>query len=110
MPLKLLISSSANSMRTPVEEPAMLKSRLLNRSVVVAVAVAAGALLAPAATNPASATPPCCGIDLVYTYYATAAMTGPAVGQSDESDCPFNDWGQVTQYVKVSRIYCATNP
>jgi hypothetical protein len=81
----------------------------LTKSVAV-MALAAGALLAPAATTTASAMPPCCGIDLVANYYATADMTGPVVGQRDDGgDCAFTPWGEVTDYVKYTRIYCSTS-
>lgn len=90
----------------------MLRTHLLRKPVVAAVAIACGALLAPAVTAPANALPPCCGIDQDTRYYATADMTGPVVGENyDGGDCaPSYSWGQVTAYYKTRRIYCATNP
>lgn len=86
----------------------MTVTRNTTRAVAAAVAIIASALFAPAVTTSTNAMPPCCGVDLVTTYYATADLTGSPVGQRDEQDCPFTPWGVVTPYYKVSKIYCAT--
>lgn len=75
---------------------------------VVAMVVAAGALVAPAATNPASALPPCCGVNYITNYYATADMSGSKVGQFDQDDCEFTSWGVRTAYYKITKQYCST--
>jgi hypothetical protein len=82
-------------------------SHRLNKSVAVAAVLTAGALLAPAATTTANAMPPCCEMDQITNYYATADKT-LLVGQYDTNDfcATFTDWGQTTPYVTLTYRYC----
>ena len=85
----------------------MRLSRRLNKSVV-AVALTAGALLAPVVTTTASAQV-CCGVDIKTTYYSTAAKTTIVGVFYDGGDCqPPYEWGQTTAYYTVQKIYCST--
>jgi hypothetical protein len=88
----------------------MRLSRGVNKSAVAAVALAAGVMLAPAATTTASAMPPCCGVDIRITYYSTAAHTTVVgVDCSNCGDCvPVTVWGKTTPYYTTQKIYCAT--
>jgi predicted RNA-binding Zn-ribbon protein involved in translation (DUF1610 family) len=88
----------------------MRVSRRVNKSVVAAVALSAGLLLAPGATTTASALPPCCGEDVIYTYYSTSAKTTEVGEIYNNDDCgtPYQ-WGVTTPYYKIQRIYCATS-
>lgn len=81
----------------------------VNKSLI-AVALAAGVLVAPAATNPAAAYPPCCGVDTTYTYYTTSAKTTMTGQFHDGGDCgPIEpNWGYATKYYTITRVYCAT--
>jgi hypothetical protein len=86
----------------------MRVSHRVNKSVV-AVALTAGALLAPVTTTTANALPPCCGLDTVITYYSTSAKT-TVVGRYDDGvDCDFADWGYRTAYYTTSTYYCSTS-
>lgn len=89
----------------------MRVSRPRNKSVVAAVALTTGLMLAPGATTTASALPPCCGVDqITYYYYSTSAKT-TEVGEfysGDDCGTPYQ-WGQVTPYYKIQNIYCATS-
>lgn len=87
----------------------MRLSRPVNKSVVAAVALTAGLMLAPAVTTTASALPPCCGVDIKYTYYSTSAKTTVVGVYYDGGDCatPYQ-WGQTSPYYTVQKIYCAT--
>jgi hypothetical protein len=88
----------------------MRLSRRGNKSVVATVAMAAGLMLAPGATTTASALPPCCGVDLVTTYYSNAAHTTVVgIDCSDCGDCqPIFVWGQTTSYYTTQKHYCST--
>jgi hypothetical protein len=82
----------------------------LNKSAVAAVALTAGALLAPAATTTASAMPPCCGIDIQTTYYSTAAKTTVVGVYYEGGDCnPSYQWGKTSSYYTIQKFYCATS-
>jgi hypothetical protein len=74
----------------------MTVTRRTAKTVAAGVAIIASALFAPAPIPSTNAMPPCCGVNLVTTYYGTADLTGSPVGQRDEQDCPFNPWGAVT--------------
>ena len=54
----------------------MTVTRHAAKTLAGGAAIIAVALFAPAVSTSTNAMPPCCGIDLVTTYYATANMTG----------------------------------
>jgi hypothetical protein len=54
--------------------------------------------------------PPCCGVDIITTYYSTSAKT-TVVGEEDlDGECqPAYQWGQTTPYYTMHKLYCATS-